>query len=124
MTRSDWRDDAECLNVEACECCDRPMVRHRAGRDDREWLHAAHGLCHSCYRGTLRRARCAHDVDDVVVERVLAGVGAVTTHAERAVVVRHGLERGWTSQRTAELLGLNERSVLRYRKRLRQLMEG
>lgn len=61
----------------------------------------------------------ADDVDWVAVERAVAGDRTISlTPAECADAVRRLNRRGWSDNQIAAQLGLSDRTVLRYRKRL------
>lgn len=104
-----------------CLCCERgPMVP--ASSPGRVPVRkAAFGLCSRCYQNRYRGGRCKHEVDSVVVERLIDGDPTPASYSERAAAIGYGLQRGWSASRIAEHLRISTRTVDRYRAQLRQL---
>lgn len=93
--------------------------------------HVARGQCSSCYgaahraqpvRGTRVGGRLPKEplyVDDVAVERAIAGYPVSLNLAELAEAIQILNRKNFTVRDIAEMLGCSERTVERHRARLR-----
>lgn len=110
-----------------CRACARIADRRKKARRRALWRneHAGHQFtttitgaprCLTCWRGD-------GDIDEIAVARALAGTPPERlTHAELLVVVQKLSSRtpAWSAAQIAQLLGISQRTVVRYRERARQ----
>lgn len=122
------------MTTEPCARCTRPMTRNRTRPlPDGVVRHMGLGKCSSCYntdwqyangiRGTLKAGRRRHvyDVDEVVVERAIAGDRPVMNPAEYEAALQVLIGRPLTAREIADRLGCTQRSVVRGRGRSRKV---
>jgi hypothetical protein len=98
------------------ECCDRRRVKARDAAD-REAILAGLKRCRPCALGTRRRD---DDLDEIAVERLVAGRPVRSTVAERLEAMRR-LPTGLSARQTAERFGVASRTIVRYRSELKRM---
>lgn len=114
------------MKTMVCAHCGKPMVPdHWRRRLTGVAFHGGHGLCRPCYRagrrprGSMSYKPGVGDPDMVIVWRVLGGEQLRMNSAEFESVVAHWTRHGRSTSQIARALGCTERTVTRYRARIR-----
>lgn len=121
-----------------CGRCGKPMLRTVGRIPEGSVRHHGRGYCNPCYHAAFNRPRSSYiksvrgrsqgrpkqgiDIDDTVVDRLLAGDQTVRfTTSELAAAIQTLSESGRSARIIADRFGITARTVNRHRAKLKQL---